>query len=719
VRSNQISARKSRERGAIEMDLLDLGRDAAHPKSRRKFEKASYDRVTGFIAALLIGLGPITTSPPAFAQGGLAQKSASITPSHQPPYGNTTGAIGDGGPALDGELKELGPTNIGMPFCINDAPITSPYHQLCLGANALGGGLLSYTAHGGAPSLPIPCNINGQTTPCLGVRGPPGSEFTVPNCTPDGTSDNSSCLQTVANSLCAAGGGMLLIPAGRWRFHDITFPCDGIHVLGAGTGGLDVGASPATKSNGTIVDCTEMIDHCIRFRPARFPAQQRLIGDSVEKISFWNNGGTGSVLDFEQIQSGYARDIEFSYPPTALRLFGVLGFYVSNVQPRGVVNTAIEITGDMSGKKQADGTACTLADCSTRTDYVHLDHVYGWSQQAATFISIHDQAFTTVGDHIAQEGGLYGLRVGCAAGQPSLGYCPEQIIFRDFENEYGLHPLDLQDFSWFRCVSCYFAGNTSQHATNPSADTQNVIIASLVNYSQSGGAGGGLTLTDSQVYGAERSCVLIDVTDTSITGSQIFGCNLTGPNTAAIEYHSGEQHIASNNTLCRSIGAGFGSIGILIDSAANTVSASNNMYNGCILPGGTFAGLINHGATFPFTIYESNPNPRAASPTISNATGLGTGGRAVTYNGNDLGGLILLTAGSGAAATGQLQLNFSTQHYPEAICHVIAQNAGGGWQTPTFVNDRSTPNFTQIQWNNAVPLAAGGGYLIQYNCGGF
>lgn len=98
-------------------------------------------------------------------QEGVLQ-SGLITPGH-PPIWVTSGVIGDAGSALSGNLTELGITNTGTPFCINDAPITGQYHQVCLGANALGGGLLSYNAYGGAPKLPLLCNINGVQSLCL------------------------------------------------------------------------------------------------------------------------------------------------------------------------------------------------------------------------------------------------------------------------------------------------------------------------------------------------------------------------------------------------------------------------------------------------------------------------------------------------------------------------------------------------------------------------
>ena len=69
--------------------------------------------------------------------------------------------------------RRLGITNTGAPLCINDALTNNPagYHQLCLGANAFGGGVLSYNAVGGATELPLQLIVNGVTTTLPGNRG--------------------------------------------------------------------------------------------------------------------------------------------------------------------------------------------------------------------------------------------------------------------------------------------------------------------------------------------------------------------------------------------------------------------------------------------------------------------------------------------------------------------------------------------------------------------
>jgi hypothetical protein len=95
------------------------------------------------------------------------------------PSGTSVGdAGGSAGSSKNGQnyLTEIGITNTGTPLCVNDALTNAVggYHQLCLGANSLGGGLVSYNAYGGAAALPLSFEANGTTfilgqiTPCIG-----------------------------------------------------------------------------------------------------------------------------------------------------------------------------------------------------------------------------------------------------------------------------------------------------------------------------------------------------------------------------------------------------------------------------------------------------------------------------------------------------------------------------------------------------------------------
>ena len=83
------------------------------------------------------------------------------------------GVLSDAGSSIGsstkgvGYLTELGITNTGTPFCINDALINAVggYHQFCLASSATVGGntgaFLTYNAYGGAANQPIYFSLNG------------------------------------------------------------------------------------------------------------------------------------------------------------------------------------------------------------------------------------------------------------------------------------------------------------------------------------------------------------------------------------------------------------------------------------------------------------------------------------------------------------------------------------------------------------------------------
>ncbi len=116
-------------------------------------------RTTPLRIAALAVIAALVTSV-AHAQ---VRQSGSVTTGHAASWA-TNGVIQDAGTAGNGALNALGITATGTPLCINDSASSGSYHQLCLGANSLGGGLLSYNAYGGASNLPFQININGSTT---------------------------------------------------------------------------------------------------------------------------------------------------------------------------------------------------------------------------------------------------------------------------------------------------------------------------------------------------------------------------------------------------------------------------------------------------------------------------------------------------------------------------------------------------------------------------
>ncbi len=107
---------------------------------------------------------------------GQASPTGTFTPNHPLIATTTSGSpYADGGGAAGsaifgrGYLSELGITATGTPFCITDALTSGPYHQLCLGANALGGGLIAYNAYKGASPLGLQLTINGTNYPFPGA----------------------------------------------------------------------------------------------------------------------------------------------------------------------------------------------------------------------------------------------------------------------------------------------------------------------------------------------------------------------------------------------------------------------------------------------------------------------------------------------------------------------------------------------------------------------
>jgi hypothetical protein len=427
------------------------------------------------------------------------------------------------------------------------------------------------------------------------VNHPSLPEIALSSCPlgqPDGRTDNSVCVQSMVDSACHAdghrGSGLVLLWPGHWKFHDITIHCDGIHVKGTGSGN----DSMRSNAQSTSVDCSDMTDHCIQFIPEGFPAQYRMRGGSVEGIRFFNSRSSGRILDFVQVEDGYARDISMWEPANGVRLYGVLTFSLTHIREWGARGAQYEIMGDLSGKA-SNGKACTLGDCSTRTDWVFLEDLYSTASSSSEFVYIHDQAFTIEGNRLANENGKTGLKVTCAPGRPNLSYCPQHIIMTAFTLEYAIAPVDLSDFTWFRCMSCYLAG-----AGRP---TDHVFKAKLMNYAQGkDGAGGGVTLTDTQIYGAGRSCVYTAVTDVTISGNQIYGCNIANMAAAGIEFASGTQHHVSATTFCKSIGvAPIAMSGILVDRTASQIAITAPMYYGCT------SGLVNNSAS-PETVTTVN-----------------------------------------------------------------------------------------------------------------
>ena len=132
----------------------------------------------------------------AFAQP--VQQSGNVTPGHIPAW-LTTGIIGDGGTPQQGNITGIGVTANGPGICQNSGPVTGPYNEICLLANAgTGGAGLSITNNGGATGGFV-LSLNGVTQGFSTVSLP-----TVAN--------NTACFTNTTGTLADCAGGTVTGP---------------------------------------------------------------------------------------------------------------------------------------------------------------------------------------------------------------------------------------------------------------------------------------------------------------------------------------------------------------------------------------------------------------------------------------------------------------------------------------------------------------------------
>jgi len=139
--------------------------------------------VLALAIGLISGTASAQTNAPVYSTGVLTPGHGVVLLQNQTP--GSAAIVGDAGPALAGNYTEIGITNTGLPFCIRDS-VGPGYHIFCLGANSLGGGLLTYSAQGGASPLPLQFSVNGQTYQFPfavgGIVGPNPSVVGQPAC---------------------------------------------------------------------------------------------------------------------------------------------------------------------------------------------------------------------------------------------------------------------------------------------------------------------------------------------------------------------------------------------------------------------------------------------------------------------------------------------------------------------------------------------------------
>ena len=67
--------------------------------------------------------------------------------------------------------------------------------------------------------------------------------------------------------------------------------------------------------------------------------------------------------------------------------------------------------------------------------------------------SVHADLDPVIPQHVGKGGSS--LKIRCAPGKPDISWCPQQILINAFNVEYSVSPVDLQDFTYFRCQLLY------------------------------------------------------------------------------------------------------------------------------------------------------------------------------------------------------------------------------------------------------------------------
>jgi hypothetical protein len=247
-----------------EMPLIKInnGKDIPPPEEMRRATPGWGSTLVRKCAIALAVYG--ATSAAAFGQGAV-QQSGPVTPGHASVWVQDH-VIADNSVQPLTSLQILG---TGTPFCINDAPTTGPYHALCLGANSLGGGLISYNAYGGAPPLPLQCNINGIVSSCLGggstVVGLPGYIDAFRYGVVCGTADSTAGLQGAVNAANAAAGGIVGFNCPITIAGSVTIPSN-VRLRGTGSAyyqGQNSGINLWPPALSPAINCTGVSSPCI------------------------------------------------------------------------------------------------------------------------------------------------------------------------------------------------------------------------------------------------------------------------------------------------------------------------------------------------------------------------------------------------------------------------------------------------------------------------
>lgn len=631
--------------------------------------------------------------------GALAQQiiqSGKPLPGHAGKW-ITNLTMGDAGPAGGGpagtgltELNITSTLNNNLPFCINDAATTGPFHQLCLGA----GGTLSYNAYGGAQQRPLNCIVNGVTiNNCLaGGTGPGGPVVgTLPMVSTygadvTGVNDSTTALQGCLNSV-GAGNVCNVDPGAKLKI----------------MGNVAIPANTTLKCGFTFNDSEDSAVASFGTLPAIMLDSGHTIsaagqGAMIQNCLIYRNGMTFPAPNssaYGGLAISDAGNSNFS-----LRDSVVLGFatclYITGSRPY-VIHDHFDCAG-------ASGTGQSGAA-------VEVDNAN--SGDSGTFADLKGQPFGTGNGSCTAS-----LRPGVGLAMYGFNFLTGGLVFQNYavaQFEFG-GTIMVGGTLWSDDLGSTCGYGSSIGVWLPGGELQAATLN--INNTQTGlKVDAGLASIASLVVNViGQDCIY------NTNGRIWVGQLATNMYNSASTPNCGRYA----SELDASATTGFLTIG---QAFVNKVNGSSPPYfhsskSGAAIPDALNIGQVVSDQPFGTNLYggfyavSGSDNMRShIAMTLGTCTGLGTGSCTLPSNSDIVRGQVTLSPTGTAATTGVVNLTFPIPVGTARICMLNYLSTNWAAVGPLATGAIEVTNTTeQFTWSTTSPLVAGQNYGLGYYC---
>lgn len=418
----------------------------------------------------------------------------------------------------------------------------------------------------------------------------------------DGVTDDTASIQSAVSAICSFShvGGEIYFPPGRYLINNVTIPCQGVYIKGAGAGNRDTPTGTELYNNSTS---------SIPMLYFKATTENYAYGGGVSDIGFFNAGineSTGPQIEVDYAQQFYIQRIYSFHAFSVVKLVGgrsnrISDLYAEDILPGGI---GIELLGtgasaDSLGQlKRMDTPVLNNISLNAgaptgKTGTRHMTGIYahGFVQT----IQMHNIEITNP---------YYGLLVDCTVANghtiqaASISACPGFFDLDDVEIDFAdISAFKFSDFSFFKMRDTYAHGGNG--TTN-----YNNLQAYAPNFNSFG-----LEILGGKFDQAQGSCIYSAANNTRVIGADIHHCNIgkharneTG--SAGVEFgidiktRKKFDGIISNNSMCISGPDASSTMdGIYIAPSLSYVAVNGNIFLDC-RSGYNYSGISKKMANF-------------------------------------------------------------------------------------------------------------------------